>query len=155
YVRATGLVEAIGELNFSKSDPGMHQTMKASGSKGRFVLASSAAAGSAGLDSAEVDGPVVMNMAGVTTDQDPKTKKPRERPFHMDGRANHLSYSAGKRTITLTGAVHVTGDDPLLGADINATKAVINLDEKGEVKSIDMEGEPGQTTYREKKGGGL
>ncbi|HMS56053.1 MAG TPA: hypothetical protein PKA27_11700 [Fimbriimonadaceae bacterium] len=144
-------VTTKGSVTIVNDDPAANQKMVAKGTSGVIVLEDVSTRRKA-VKSATLEGPVSLDLTGQR--EEGEAGKPKRKiPYLVKGRAGRLVFDAVARTITLTGDVFVSSDDPVIGGDVRATKAVIELDEAGEVKAIDLSG-PGQTTYREKGGGG-
>lgn len=146
----TNKITAKGNVTITNSDPAASQKLTAKGSSGVITLEDQTTKRKA-IRTAVLEGPVSLDLHGVREEsEDGKPKK--KIPYVVTGRAGRMVFDAATRTITLKGDVFVSSDDPVLGGDVRATKAIIELDEAGEVKAIDLSG-PGQTTYREKGGG--
>lgn len=146
----TSRITAKGSVTIVNSDPAASQNLTAKGSSGVITLEDVTTKRKA-LKAATLEGPVTLDLRGVR--EESEQGKPKKKiPYVVTGRAGRMVFDAAARTITLTGDVFVSSDDPVLGGDVRATKAIIELDDAGEVKAIDLSG-PGQTTYREKGGG--
>lgn len=146
-------VSSLGAISFINVDPPLSRTLKATGSKGTITLSESPKANN-GVSKAVIEGPVTIEMRGVRDEKNEKTGKVGKVPYLVTGRGARMVYDATLRTVTLTGDVRIDGDDPVLGGDLRATKAVLTMDGKGEIVSVDFEG-PGETILRDKsKGGG-
>lgn len=147
---AENTVTSPGALSLASHDPGTQQKFDAKGSRGKVTLAKT---GRGAVQGAVLEGPIEMTLKGVREETDEKTKKTVHAPYTVTGKGGKLVYSAAENTITLTGDVRISGDDPMFGGDIRASRAVITLDAKGEIASIDFDG-PGETVLKERKGGG-
>ncbi len=59
-----------------------------------------------------------------------------------------LDFTGAERKITLTGHIVITGDNTVFGGTTRADKAVVVVDEKFRVKSIDTTGDPTDTQIK-------
>lgn len=149
FVAATNTVTVKGGVSFVRKDPGVDQTMTATGSSGVITLSDTAAKSNA-LSAATLTGPVDMHLSGTRKVEGGKSAK-----FDIKGHANKMVYNDAARTIIFTGDVKITGDDPSFGGEISGVKsATITLTASGEVDSIDMDGDPGRTIVQERKKSG-
>ncbi len=152
YEAGTATLTASGGLTLTNTDKSAARSLTIRGANGTIGL-TDVKAKATGIEDATINGPVTMEMTGLRQEKDPKTGKPIKVSYTVTGRSDKLVYSASKRTVTLTGNVIVTGDDPMLGGDLRATRAVLTLDADGELVSVDFDG-PGETVLKDKKGGG-
>lgn len=66
-------------------------------------------------------------------------------------RGDRMTYAAGPESkLVLTGNVSITGESDAIGGEMTASVVTITLNDKGEVLSIDSEGEPARGTFRDK-----
>lgn len=100
---------------------------------------------------ADVPGRVTMNFGGVRSARDPQTGKATGVKFAIVAKANHLVYDDPTRTIKLTGNVTISGEDPTIGGDIEASSATIKLTSDRRVKEIELAGSPGKSTVRDNR----
>ncbi len=101
------------------------------------------------IKAATITGPVVVVIETVrTVKTGDKTEK---RTVVINGRASKAVYDDVARTIVLSGGVHLDGDDNVVGGTVEASRAIISLSEKREVIGIELQGDPGRTTFHENK----
>ncbi len=98
--------------------------------------------------SGHVAGPVTMHLESMQLDSKGKSRK-----VVIDGKGRVLTFDDVARIIVLSGDVELNGNDESIVGHVTATKATIRLNEKREVAEVEFEGEPGETSYREGKGG--
>jgi lipopolysaccharide export system protein LptA len=152
YVASQELLHVTGGVDVHSQDPGASQTLHAVGSSGDLILSGPAAATRA-VRSATLEGPVTLDMSGTRLTSE-EGKAPQRIPFTMHGLADRMMFDDVTRTVTMIGHVRITGDDPTIGGDVVADKEVLYLNADGSVSSVELEGDPGKTVYRDKKAGG-
>lgn len=149
YTGSRNELSVKGAITLTRSDPGAHESLTATGSGGVITLSEQGASAN-GIKSAVLNGPVVLTMTGNRKGDDGKPTA-----FHVNGNANKVVFNDAARTVVFTGNVKLTGDDPSIGGEISGvSSATITLTKSGEIESIDMEGDPGKTIVTEKKKGG-
>ena len=79
---------------------------------------------------------------------------PKRVPFTSHATADRMDFNDEARTITLTGHVHLTGDDPGMLGDMDATTVTVHLNTDGSIDSIEGNADPGRTVITNKSGGG-
>lgn len=152
YMAKEQRIEAKGNVTLHSQDDSIGQTIHATGSAGTILL-SDPGARTSSVGRATLSGPVVLKMNAVRQVTEEGTTK--KVPYTLDGSADKMEYDAEKRTVTLTGNVKLSGDDPVLaGAEIEAARAVITLLASGEIEAVDFDGEPGRTVYKGQPTGG-
>lgn len=97
---------------------------------------------------ARVPGPVVFVLTAKR--EVSEGGKTIERQVKIDGAAGLAVYDDAARTLTLSGGVTVQGDDTVIGGRASATSAIVRLDAERKVKAIDLIGEPGTSSLKDR-----
>lgn len=130
----TGTVRVESDLGNGK------QLLTLLADQGNFQFAADGAKGNS-LSSANLSGGITVTLK----------EKRSNGLLNLKGTANRCVYQAGSpSTLTLLGNVVLTGEDDSIGGEMTAAKLVATLNDKGEVISLDAEGEPGTSSLREK-----
>ncbi len=149
YSDTKSTIDVRGGVNLASNDPGSNQSMTASGSSGVINLSKPGSKGNV-VQLATLAGPVVMKLNGTRRGDDGKPQK-----YDVNGWADRMVFNDAAHTVTFTGNVKITGDDPSLGGQISGvSKVLITFSATGEIESIDMDGDPGTTTISDKRKGG-
>lgn len=138
----------LGPMKVVSTVEAQGQRFELRGASAKINLAPADAKADFPILRARVEGPVVFVLAArreVT-----ESGKIAERAVKIDGTAGLALYDDVARTLTLSGGVSVQGDDTAVGGRASASKAVIHLDAERKVKSIDLEGDPGESAYRDR-----
>lgn len=101
------------------------------------------------LKSGTVEGPIKLRLDATVKDA---AAARGTKQVVVTGTASRLTFNDENRTMTLSGDVHLEGDDSVIGGTVDASKAVIRLNEKHEVIEVSFEGQPGRSTLRESGG---
>lgn len=153
YTAATGLVKMNGSVVVLNQDDGSSRTLVLKGSEANVRLSPKLDDPDKAILSAELTGPVTFTITGVRDVKDPKTGKTESAPVVIKGKADKLAYDAEKRTLSLTGNVSISSDDPLLsGSTDGLNSATIEFNEKFDPIGVEMKGDPGSSTVQPKKG---
>ncbi|MBI1756243.1 MAG: hypothetical protein HYR64_03950 [Fimbriimonas ginsengisoli] len=130
-------IELTGRSRMESQGPGKGESSSAKGDLGALVV------GEQGLRTATLTGNVSLQMKRVGSDGQPLT---------LDGKCRRLDADlvSSPATLTLSGEVVLTGNNPAMAGDAHADKAVITLDADRQPVGIDLTGEPGQTRYSER-----
>lgn len=94
----------------------------------------------------EVAGPITVRYESEV--QDAETKKSRK--VLISAKGSRLVYNDDARTLTLTGNVTLEGNDELVGTNVQASRAVLKFDAKRDLIDVELTGDPGTSTLREK-----
>lgn len=141
YVAADNSIVVKGSLKLTSTNSEENKSMHATGSGGRMILSQQ---GKEPLESANIEGPITFQLKGDRLDQGKKL------PFHVEGKAGHLTYNSGERKIALTKGVQLSGNDPAVVGDMTGVdEAEILLTENHEIDSIAMTGDPARTVIEQ------
>lgn len=97
----------------------------------------------------EVAGPITVRYESEVQDAD--TKKTRK--VLVTAKGARLAYDDVTRTLTLAGGVTLEGNDELVGTNVLATRAILKFDEKRDLVDVELVGDPGTSTLRDKPRG--
>lgn len=136
-----------GGVDLKIHSPGISQTFNITGSSAVLDLVPLGEKASFPLSSGTIQGPVRFRLDGER-----KAAKGTSTAVVVTGNAAKLTYDDASLTMTLTGGVHLEGDDAVIGGTVDASKAVIRLNDKHEVIEVSFEGSPGKSTLRETGG---
>jgi len=103
------------------------------------------------LKTGHIEGPITFHMD--------RSESVAGAPFasvgKLDGQADKLDLDlVTERTVTLSGHVKLNGDLPNYISVTGGEKAVLKLNDAGEIVSVTFTGSPTTSTIKEKKGGG-
>ena len=151
YTASNETWDLNGNVRVEQSDSVKGTSSKMSGTKGTIVLYARGEKTSprGRIKTANVTGPVTFEVHSkrmVQVSSNPP--KSELKPTVVTGKADRMDFDNVQGTVTLTGNVFISGDDPVVPGDMEATKATVFLDETGGVKRIELEGEPGVTRLK-------
>lgn len=138
------VVNGALELDRKMADGG---TMHAEGNGGTIYL-DREAKGDKLVKSATINGKIVFKMSGTRVDSE--TKKPAT--YRIEASAGKLTYNEADRKVTLEDGVQISGNDPSLYSTMrNISKVTLTLTENREIDTVELEGNPGETIFEQKK----
>lgn len=153
FVASTGTVNLIGEVTIVNKDPGAKRSMTLTGNAGTVVLSPDMKEPDKAVKSAILKGPVNFTINGTREVKDVKTGAKKLVDVVITGQANQLSYLADGRKLSLTGNVKIDSDDPLLSGSMeDLSDATIWFNEKFDPINVEMNGNPGSSSIKPKKG---
>jgi len=126
------------------------QTIKATGTSGKFVLSPSETVKKKALQSGTLEGPLVFDLSRSEVSEG---KAPEITKIHATAKQALIDLKTD-RTITLTGDVEVTGENSALVGKTSCDRAILYLDENLKPIRIQLEGSPAESSTRQKRSGG-
>lgn len=140
-----------GALTFvgSSAAQGVRRTWTLKGSSGTFALAPLRSSPRDPLRSAKIEGPVDVDLTSEAT------KPEGKETLRIVGKANQLTYDAGKRELTLSGAVDYEGTlTPAGGGEPDVYRSqvdrmVVTFSETFEITNVRLEGSPGRASLQQ------
>lgn len=154
YDAVAQIVKVPGKITLVRSDSATGERMDASGASGKITL-SEKGKDIGMIQEAALEGPVRFTMKGTRIEPGDEKTPDKKLPFSITGGGNRLTFSDVNKQIVFSGEVSLKGDDPFLAGEISGVdKATIQLNDKREIESVEMEGNPGRTKVEQKGGGG-
>lgn len=157
-------MDLTGGVKVNQDDPAAKSTMTATGAKATVVLTDAQGQGAKDrpIESADLTGSakIVFTSERTVTQREKSGPVKKRVEFTMTATASRVDFKVLKGgkdygTVTLTGSVVVTGNDPILFGEMKGyERIVITLD--SEMQPVDIEAGEGRgtTTVTQKKGGG-
>jgi hypothetical protein len=131
-VPAGDVVKLAGSVRIVRTDTQLRQTMVATGSSGVVTLEHGGKGKFGGMREGTLEGPV-----NVVLDREPTAEN--KQPAHVTAKGDHMEFTntGAHPVITMTG--HVEIHDPAQGDMTGLSKAVINLNQDGQVLTYQVE----------------
>lgn len=138
YTASTSTLKLLGGIKIERKDPAAEQSMTLTGASATIILYPNPLPKGArsAMKSGEVAGPVRIEVNSVRVEEGKKLAS------KIVATGNRLDLSDPDSTMTLTGNVRITGNDPALMGDVTANKVTMKFDAKGNLEEIDAVGEP-------------
>jgi len=152
YTEGTNKLHVSGGVTIHDDDPGADRSLNAVGTAADLLLSPQGSRGEA-LQSGTMSGPVKLIMKGLRTVAAVDGHAAAKAPFTINSKSDRASFDYVARTITLTGHVHMTSDDPS-APESYVSSEKIHLNQDGSIDSVEGEGDPGTTTIDIGNGGG-
>lgn len=124
------------------------QSIFISGQKAVFNLVPASLIYENSLKSGSITGPVQMKIQMLSQSL---SKKETITKTFINATTDHLEISNEGLLMTMTGHVHIEGEQGAFFGDIQADKATIHLNQKREIIDVELEGHPGQTILHKKE----
>lgn len=137
----TGTMNLTGTVVATSALSNGMQWMQMTGTAGTFKLKIGSPQP---LDSAEISGPVTLRLISK-----PKSNAGASETTDVTATGRKLTFNSGAQEIELSGGVIVTGKAPTLMGKMQGERFRILLDDRGFVKEVYAEGNPGQATGRQ------
>lgn len=144
YSETGNTLHVAGTVVLTDIDSGARRSMHITGSSADLQL-SPQSSKEVALKSGTVAGPVKMDIKGLRVENGQNGGPSKKVPFTLHTTSDKASFDYTARTITLTGHVHTTSDDPTV-AEGSVSTETIRLHEDGSIESVEGQGEPGTTT---------